>query len=207
MIFKKSNPHTTLKQLYDKFFFELPETLDEFKKEFIRFFPVVYDTKFLMSSSQILSKLANNNTTLRNSFEGLFKYGSDLPALTLGTVGGGENNNYQLTVEKEDNVSHEAGYDSFMTAATFINGLKVLGIAQYLPQSEAIGGKLEYFKNKIPLWNMSETLSLTPDAEQQTKQKSQLFYCQSLQRDKLKVKQKETSSLLGNRSKNENDIG
>lgn len=37
--------------IYDKFFFNLPDTQQEFKREFKKLFPTVYDTKFMLNQS------------------------------------------------------------------------------------------------------------------------------------------------------------
>ena len=61
-------------KLFDKFFYPLPETHKEFKKAFKSVFPILYDTKYMMSNSNVLWNAVGNATDLTTSFISMKAY-------------------------------------------------------------------------------------------------------------------------------------
>ena len=82
----------------------------EFKSSFKTYFPVVYDTKYILNNSNILANEVHPWTDLASSFQNLLKYKDNDPKIELD-----ENfTEYKLgshMLKEEEFLSHEAGFD------------------------------------------------------------------------------------------------
>ena len=113
-----------LLQLYDKFYGNLPSLYKKFNENLLERFPVVFDTKHLMSSfPHISSDLQRKQTTLANAFISFRALASSFEHKIDEGFG-----NYNFRYIR----GHEAGYDAMMTANIFVNCLSKLRLSNFL---------------------------------------------------------------------------
>ena len=55
--------------IYDKFFYNLPETAVEFKKSINEIFPIIYDTKFIINHSYELNSKLKGRSDLKMCYD------------------------------------------------------------------------------------------------------------------------------------------
>eukprot|EP00811_Abedinium_folium_P033479 NODE_6439_length_1672_cov_8.533981.p1 GENE.NODE_6439_length_1672_cov_8.533981~~NODE_6439_length_1672_cov_8.533981.p1 ORF type:complete len:335 (-),score=118.46 NODE_6439_length_1672_cov_8.533981:373-1377(-) len=136
--------------LYQTFYGELPESVQEFKAAWIQLFPQTLDTKYLAEAHELLTGL-NPPATLKGLCEFMAQNAQHSHGLAGGPVpvtfeinalpgveyhlpfnlsgdehaGGGEMNDADM---EEKDGSHEAGYDALMTSLVLIHQLShILG--------------------------------------------------------------------------------
>ena len=103
--------------LYDKLIGDLPEDFYSFKEQIHKYFPVIYDTKYISTTLTQQYKKCNiektdlNNvykTILKNKFDTYVDFFPDAP------------NGFCLYNDMERDKLHDAGYDSIITGRCFI---------------------------------------------------------------------------------------
>lgn len=109
--------------MYDKFFHPLPETHKEFKMMFKKEFPVLYDTKYMLGNSTIISNDIGFQIDLSSFYKALLKYYNSPPFIKID-----ENfKEYKFIQGEEDPLfAHEAGYDALVTGYVFFKSLGIL---------------------------------------------------------------------------------
>ena len=142
-------------QIYDKFFYSLPESVEVFIENIKKIFPNILDTKFIIENSSSLSSFSNSNleqfynTILEeNAFDG-FNYEI-------------ENNQLNYVLDKNKELPeifgkhHDAGFDALITAYVFCFLSKFLFNAPLSSNKNLFS----IFKNKLMLSNLQQYLEL-----------------------------------------------
>lgn len=57
-----------LLKLYDKFLYSLPDKQENFKLDLVKNFNLIYDTKFIINSNNLLFNEIKNDSSLKNCF-------------------------------------------------------------------------------------------------------------------------------------------
>lgn len=97
----------------------MPDTPTEFKNLWCEKFPLLYDTKYMLSVSNTMFNEIGINTNLQDSYDLLVKYKEEIPLINIEK----EFNRYEVKKTDECFFSHEAGFDSFMTGYVFFKML------------------------------------------------------------------------------------
>lgn len=108
--------------LYNKFIGTLPETQSDFKRKFIKEFPQIYDTKFMLNNSNHLFSETNKYTALYDSYV----EASELESPKI-EVSHGFDYIIDKPEDEDNNAAHEAGFDALMTGVIFLRNLEKLG--------------------------------------------------------------------------------
>lgn len=113
--------------MYDKFVCSLPETQKEFKNDIRNSFPTIYDTKYIVNTSGLISNIINTPLSkLDLVFKALEKFKDHTPLIEL-EEGFDE---YKIHAPKDEDeirtYEHEAGYDALMTGYNFLKIAKII---------------------------------------------------------------------------------
>lgn len=102
--------------MYDKFYCKLPDFYEDFINDFIKYFPSVYDSKLVVSSSSIILKQTNLTSNLSETYQFLEKINSI------------NFKNAEIDKEevKENMIAHDALHDAIMTGKIFLKSLNIL---------------------------------------------------------------------------------
>lgn len=109
-------PNLDIGLIYQAFIGELPETYEEFANNLNKLFPYIFDTKII--SRRLQNKMKSIKVDLKSLYKSCFSKKGLEPYCNI---------NFKH-VEKylQEESSHEAGYDSFMTGCAFIAMLNYL---------------------------------------------------------------------------------
>ncbi|CAI5465102.1 unnamed protein product, partial [Closterium sp. Yama58-4] len=111
-----------LAYLFHHFIRPMPDSLDDWRRQFLEAFPGgVYDTKHLVSL--LPPALLPPSTSLSSLFEFFFHRPASPPSTPVGhkeVVHGEGFNRYRHLSPDNPAMAHEAGFDAYMTAAVFI---------------------------------------------------------------------------------------
>ncbi|CAE8712505.1 unnamed protein product [Polarella glacialis] len=167
--------------LYQTFYGDLPESIQEFKALWLQLFPQTLDTKYLAEAHELLAGLqppatlkglcdfmvqsaakaqgAGAGGPLPLTFEVNQLPGVDYQLPTASVVGA----NGELTPPNEDVVdsSHEAGYDALMTSMVFIHQLSQIMGKKRLPFDQLDFGPLRKRTSDDPRRSLTEALPLS----------------------------------------------
>lgn len=101
----------------------MPETHKEFKMMFKKEFPIFYDTKYILSNSNIIANDVGFQIDLSSFYKALLKYHNQPPIIKID-----ENfPDYKFIQGDEDpQFAHEAGYDALITGYVFFKSLGIL---------------------------------------------------------------------------------
>lgn len=105
--------------LYQTFFEKLPNNSNVFKKKWIDLFPILIDTKYLISTSHVLNEKIGQNTQLAICYEKLLDLKNNSPEIVMADGF----DRYEIKEVKDGIFSHEAGFDAFMTGYIFFKSL------------------------------------------------------------------------------------
>ncbi|KAL4441566.1 hypothetical protein ABPG74_021498 [Tetrahymena malaccensis] len=178
--------------LYDKFLYNLPEGSLEFKKEINKHFPIIFDSKLIINSSQKLSSEVNFQSDLRNCYEKMLKYKDiDSQIFISSDVNEPQEkeeidnikqntlfSNYQINGLKENNKMHEAGYDALMTGYIFFKSLQILNILQSYG-TPSFDAQTDYFQNRLQLASLQTSYDIK-DFDLSDSKSVDVFYIKQL---------------------------
>ena len=160
--------------LYDKFVEHLPENQSEFKSNFSKYFPIIYDTKFMLNNSNVLFSETNKYTALYDSYVEALKFHGK-------TITVDKNFSYEIQEgsisDKELILSHEAGFDSLMTGVLFFRNVEKLNISENIKDEISKGENLKYFRNKIPLGGLKYPFNLEDGKDRYSNESELVFHC------------------------------
>lgn len=139
--------------VYNSFFGNVPQDMAEFKKKWNELFSCMFDTKFLVANSNLVSDLVGNNTSLSACYEKML----NVKDIDLDFQMGENFTRYQISGPKDGIFSHEAGFDAFMTGYIFFKSLAYQGfslIFKFLKHFKGLdfttmNKRSNYFKNKV----------------------------------------------------------
>ena len=128
--------------LYDKLIGDLPEDFYSFKKEIHKYFPIIYDTKYISTTlTQQYKKCNIEKTDLNNVYKTILKNRYDIYVDFFPDAPNG----FCLYNDMERDKLHDAGYDSIITGRCFVllnkaleNGFEITNINK---QSMGIAGQ------------------------------------------------------------------
>ena len=128
--------------LYDKLIGDLPEDFYSFKKEIHKYFPIIYDTKYISTTlTQQYKKCNIEKTALNNVYKTILKNRYDIYVDFFPDAPNG----FCLYNDMERDKLHDAGYDSIITGRCFVllnkaleNGFEITNINK---QSMGIAGQ------------------------------------------------------------------
>jgi CAF1 family ribonuclease len=103
-------------------------TQEEFKSEWLKKFPVLFDTKYMISNSHVMANEINGLSNLQTCYEAMVKYDEKTPFIKMRD----EFNRYSIKNSQESFFSHEAGFDAFMTGYVFFKMLSLQSFRYYL---------------------------------------------------------------------------
>lgn len=106
--------------LYDKFLDDLPATFWEFKKHMNELFPIIYDTKYIVTTYAKDFDL----TKLESIYQKILKDKYNLYSVIKQDIYNGFG--LYSEIESGENMLHDAGYDSILTGRCFIYLLKAI---------------------------------------------------------------------------------
>ena len=106
--------------IYNTFFEPVPEDHNVFKAKWLNLFPILFDTKYMIANSNILTKKLGLNSQLAMCYEKLLNLKDVDPEILMAK---GFNNRYEIKELKDGIFSHEAGFDAFMTGYIFFKSL------------------------------------------------------------------------------------
>ena len=101
--------------IYNTFFEPVPESHNNFKKKWTNLFPFLFDTKYIISTSNILTEKIGQNTQLALCYEKLLDLKNSCPEIVMAEGF----NRYEIKEINEGIFSHEAGFDALMTGYIF----------------------------------------------------------------------------------------
>lgn len=107
--------------IYHTFFQPIPNNLGDFKKQWLDLFPNLFDTKYIISTSHVLTEKIGTNSQLGTCYEKLLKESGPELVMADGF------NRYQIKEIDQGVFSHEAGFDAFMTGFIFFRSLALQG--------------------------------------------------------------------------------
>mmetsp|Transcript_23095 Transcript_23095/g.37608 ORF Transcript_23095/g.37608 Transcript_23095/m.37608 type:complete len:588 (-) Transcript_23095:16-1779(-) len=138
--------------LYQTFYADLPESIQEFKASWLQLFPQTLDTKFLAEAHELLVGLqppANLKGLCDFMAQAATTEDSQKPLPLTFEVNNLEGVDYRLptraagtTSEEEMDSSHEAGYDALMTSMVLIHQLSHILGKKRIPWSQLDFGPL-----------------------------------------------------------------
>ena len=105
--------------IYSTFYQPIPNNQNDFKKQWIELFPTLFDTKYLISSSNVLTEKIGQNSQLSLCYEKMLDFKNETPEIVMGEGF----SRYEIKQVKEGTFSHEAGFDAFMTGYVFFKSL------------------------------------------------------------------------------------
>jgi len=105
--------------IYSTFYYPMPDDQNNFKKKWLELFPVLFDTKYLISSSNALTEKIGQNSQLGLCYEKMLDFRKESPEIVMADGF----NRYEIKEVKEGTFSHEAGFDAFMTGYIFFKSL------------------------------------------------------------------------------------
>lgn len=97
----------------------MPNNQNDFKKQWTQLFPTLFDTKYLISSSNVLTEKIGQNSQLSLCYEKMLDFKNESPEIVMGEGF----SRYEIKQVKEGTFSHEAGFDAFMTGYVFFKSL------------------------------------------------------------------------------------
>jgi poly(A)-specific ribonuclease len=130
--------------LFDKFFYPPPERHTEFKTAFKKFFPTIYDTKYILNNSNVITSHVGMATDLSTAFKNLYNLADKPPFIDINPAFTG----YKLQGENNSLYCHEAGYDALLTGFVFFKCLQLLRITPLWPD-QTFHDRLEFFRNRV----------------------------------------------------------
>jgi len=142
-------------QIYDKFYYSLPESVELFIEEIKKIFPNILDTKFIIENSSSLSAFSDSN--LEKFYNQIIdeKQFKDFNYEI-------ENNQLKYVLDKSDDLPeifgkhHDAGFDALTTAYVFCFISKFLFGNPYSNNMHLFS----IFQNKLMLSNLQQYLEL-----------------------------------------------
>eukprot|EP01017_Pseudomicrothorax_dubius_P034462 TRINITY_DN4727_c0_g1_i7.p2 TRINITY_DN4727_c0_g1~~TRINITY_DN4727_c0_g1_i7.p2 ORF type:complete len:546 (+),score=133.81 TRINITY_DN4727_c0_g1_i7:1048-2685(+) len=155
--------------IYDKFIGPLPDRAGSFKQAFRGHFPAIYDTKYLVSSSNVLFSAIGPMTDLSTVFKNLWRYKDDEPRIEV-APGFTE---YKLSGDPEEVASHEAGYDALITGYSFFKSLQLLRIPY---DAKDFTTRMAFFANRFPLGGVKVPFNLSDDGADAYKEASTAMF-------------------------------
>jgi len=173
--------------LYQTFYGDLPESIQEFKSEWLRLFPQTLDTKYLAEAHELLVGLqppatlkglcdfmvqtASNSQSVpggphRVTFEINSLPGVDYRLPMLGTSSSGTTEPAASSgpageAEEETLGSHEAGYDALMTSLVLVHQLSHILGKKRMPWSQLDFGPLKRRNTEDVTRTLTEALPLS----------------------------------------------
>lgn len=168
--------------LYNSFIGPLQETADDFKKDFIVNFPEVYDTKYIMNSSNVLLPEEKTSTSLADCFK--YLENSELKIALADEFSDYDIKSEGVTVDSDPesnprsttSAAHEAGYDALMTGSIFVRSLKKLNILEELGQKNS-PKKLKTYLNRLPLGGIKTPFNLSSNLDYYSAPSEEIFHC------------------------------
>jgi hypothetical protein len=142
-------------QIYDKFYYSLPESVELFIEEIKKIFPNILDTKFIIENSSSLSAFSDSNL---EKFYNQIIDGKQLKDFNYEI----ENNQLKYVLDKSDDMPeifgkhHDAGFDALTTAYVFCFISKFLFGNHYSNNLHFFS----IFQNKLMLSNLQQYLEL-----------------------------------------------
>ncbi|KAJ3069741.1 hypothetical protein HDU98_007197 [Podochytrium sp. JEL0797] len=153
------NMYLDLCQTVQKFCFELPPTISEFKDVCHSVFPVIYDTKHIANTDlKILDYV--KNSTLSDMAEQLEKFPFTKPEMVM-------HSDFQDYLSSATEKFHEAGYDAFSTGVAF---LKMMHHIADVP----VGERLDFSTHPTPEAKASSSSSSDEPAATVSSARAQL---------------------------------
>lgn len=112
--------------IYHTFFQPIPNYPADFKKQWLDLYPNLFDTKYIISTSHVLTEKIGSNSQLGTCYEKLLKEAGPEFIMAEGF------NRYQIKEIDQSVFSHEAGFDAFMTGFIFFKSLALQGYNFYI---------------------------------------------------------------------------
>ncbi|XP_952039.1 uncharacterized protein TA14515 [Theileria annulata] len=108
--------------IYQTFYGDLPENVEDFKKKWVQVFPTIFDTKYISEYYQQFTP----HTTLKSLYNSFLPNQNVLNRFEISSLGTRGIVCGYGNVLNEAEKEHEAGYDSLMTAIVFIHQLETV---------------------------------------------------------------------------------
>lgn len=177
------NGFLDLLHLYNSFIGALPEDSEDFKREFLKSFPQIYDTKYLVNGASQLFSKTNQFTSLSDCF--LESIELETPQIMIAE----EFSAYKMPeVDGEEvEAAHEAGYDALMTGTIFLRYLEKLNFLEDFG-TEFFNERIESYKNKVPLGGIKTPFNFENNLDYYSTPEETIFYCYSVNGDGQKMK-------------------
>ncbi|EAN32959.1 CAF1 family ribonuclease family protein [Theileria parva strain Muguga] len=108
--------------IYQTFYGDLPENVEDFKKKWVQVFPTIFDTKYISEYYHQFTP----HTTLKSLYNSFLPNQNGFNRVKISSLGKSGMVSGYGDVINEGEKEHEAGYDSLMTAIVFIRQLETV---------------------------------------------------------------------------------